>query len=130
MMWRLDLELGFTNNLGPKQKTNMKIYHMDIVLRVLSITVNNRKSALLDLPVLLLSLIARTLVASEQLRQRFLPLPIRKQYGIKVIIFYKTRICINLICSTTFKFITTANTVALISQISKEVAVLSCNRPC
>lgn len=40
MMWRLDLELGFTNNLGPKQKTNMKIYHMDIVLRVLSITVN------------------------------------------------------------------------------------------
>lgn len=79
IMWRFDLELGFTNNLGPKQKTSMKISHMNIILRVLSI-----KSALPDLPVLLL-----LPVTCEQMRQHFFTISISK----------------TLICPTTFKLI-------------------------
>lgn len=68
MMWRFDLELGFTNNLGPKQKTSMKISHMNIILRVLSI-----KSALPDLPVLLLLSIAGCPSPASKCGNTFLP---------------------------------------------------------
>lgn len=57
-------------------------------------------TALPDLPLLPSSLIAGTCVAGERLWQRNIPLPIKKQYGIEVIIFYKTQISETTICPT------------------------------
>lgn len=39
---------------------------------------------------------------------RILRLPIRKQYGVEVIIFYKTEISVNPVCPTTLKYSKTA----------------------
>lgn len=54
-----------------------------------------------------LSPIAVTSVAGKRMRERFLLLPIKIQYGVEDIIFYKTRISISTICHSTLKCITT-----------------------
>lgn len=53
------------------------------------------------MPVLPSLPIAGTRVASERLWQRNIPLPIRKQYGVEVIMFYKTSISKTSVCPTT-----------------------------
>lgn len=60
------------------------------------------------MPVLPSLPIAGTRVASERVWQRNIPLPIRKQYGVEVIMFYKTSISKTSVCPTTLKYIKTA----------------------